>query len=648
MEDFADALTSARMEPLPAPRFPPNPCSGWGTYVTPRLIVMRPPAKFPAAWQSSAKTVRAYLDRTHGLANIRIWNLGMHADDYDRMYFEPDENRDGIDGMHQSVVAVESFGAPPTIDLLVAARLCRDVEKWLAGGASRVAVLHCWKGNVWTAIAACCVLSWIDRQRGEYRSPAAALDHVLDRMNQGDACPVATASATDNRLHRLGVPSLRRFSSYFGYLLSKVRPLSAPADGLRISRVIVNGVPPALASEVAVGKGGKWKTPSKEKDGGGGPAQWRLQVYSGGAQRPTSDAVARVMPRTRRDINNGCIIFAFDGAGALVDGEVTCSFARFTKTIAGGVYSESSEIVARASFWTGFIPTSVMVLRLPCAKIDLACFDDRFDDECFVDVVFSRGGGGVLPESEESESSTSTVASVAAAAAPVPSASSPPGLSEDKGAASRTVWSSFQQLRTPPPNPLVNLSRASTARSSYAEGAALPQTTTTTSASLFSQPQLQGAGKASSSSAFSDEKAALGPTDLDVFSASELEILLSMELDEPQPKPTGSAVPKGYPKAQAQQQQPKMQLMAPPSSAATPHPPLEPAGESEQELEQQPSFSLEAMEAFCAEAENDFGRIAAGAGTTPVKGSLVKQDSFDLEDMQAFLDNMTPDPSPRR
>ena len=310
MDDFADALSATLVEPR-SPRRPPNPCAGFGAYVAPRLIVLRPPAHYPATWQADAKRVRVYLAAAHGLANVRIWNLGGVANDYDRAFFEPEVNRnDGLDGSLESVVDVDGFARPPTFDLLVAAHVCSAIEQWLAGDPARVAVLHCWKGNVHTAVAASCALSWLDRGRGAHRTPVAALDHVRDVMSQPDACPILTASSTDNRLHRLGVPSLRRYLNYFGFLIDDVRPLSVPADGLRIARVIVNGVPPALARNSTAA--------AAETEGAGlarasdaGAQTWRLQIFSGGAQRPTAECVARVMARTRRDVNNGSIIFDF-------------------------------------------------------------------------------------------------------------------------------------------------------------------------------------------------------------------------------------------------------------------------------------------------------------------------------------------------
>ena len=132
------------------------------------------------------------------------------------------------------------------------------------------------------------------RGRGAHRTPVAALDHVRDVMEQPDACPILTASSTDNRLHRLGVPSLRRYLNYFGFLIDDVRPLSVPVDGLRIARVIVNGVPPALARNSAAADA---RGAGLERASESGAQTWRLQIFSGGAERPTAECVARVMAR---------------------------------------------------------------------------------------------------------------------------------------------------------------------------------------------------------------------------------------------------------------------------------------------------------------------------------------------------------------
>ena len=202
-------------------------------------------------------------------------------------------------------------------------------------------------------------------------------------------------------------------------------------------------------------------------------------------------------------MNNGSIIFDFvhrpeatqKERGALVNGEVTCVFSRFERGIERGVYSEASETIARASFWTGYVPTSVMVLRLPRAKLDLACFDDRFaENECFVDIVFSRGGGGVLGTTEEEEA--------AAQGATAEEATAVGAASVDEGKALRAVWSQFRALRA----------FGTSAR---------PSTSATPSFAPCSAP----------ARAASDANA-LGPTDLDVFSASELETLLGMSLDD--------------------------------------------------------------------------------------------------------------------
>ena len=197
-----------------------------------------------------------------------------------------------------------------------------------------------------------CFLAWVGE--ADFETPMQALQHI--------------AEVKRISMERLTIPSQRRYIQYFTNVMDGVKPRSDP---LVLRRMIINTVPSYSTGE----------------DGTGGCRPY-IQIFKNGKLLFTS---------TWRNAQDGTDIKSYypsDGSFAfqidcVVQGDVLIRCRHL---------SETGERVSmfRAAFHTGYIPCGIQ--RLTKAQMDGACHDDRFQQDFFVDLIFSpmdaHGGDG--------------------------------------------------------------------------------------------------------------------------------------------------------------------------------------------------------------------------------------------------------------
>lgn len=195
------------------------------TYVSRRVIVMGFPVfKAPKATRitrgNKGPLVAQCLAETHG-GHFMVWNLS--EDSYD-------------DSLFDNQVMEMRFPGHPAPPLGILFKMVTAMQSWLDADPENVAVIHCMTGRGRSVVAAACFLAWM----GEFHSPMEALNAVCERRGSS--------------LEAITIPSQRRYTSYFSFVLDGVKPRSTP---LVLRRVLVNGVPNVANFPGSSSAGGK-------------------------------------------------------------------------------------------------------------------------------------------------------------------------------------------------------------------------------------------------------------------------------------------------------------------------------------------------------------------------------------------------------
>ena len=123
------------------------------------------------------------------------------------------------------VLSVNFRGLPsPPLELIC--RLCLQIHQWLSRSPSNVVAIHCFPGLSRTAVLISCYLAW----SGKCIHPVDALLQVCAGLKiDVDNEPI--------------LPSQKRYLNYFFEYLTSDSPVPVPARSLKVSKLILNGVP---------------------------------------------------------------------------------------------------------------------------------------------------------------------------------------------------------------------------------------------------------------------------------------------------------------------------------------------------------------------------------------------------------------------
>jgi protein-tyrosine phosphatase len=305
------------------------------TYITENIISMSFPCDFSRTKGDQVgndiNLVAALMRKRHA-GHFMIWNISEEPYDYAKF--------------NEQVLEYKFPGHPaPPLGLLF--KICSSVESWLDADERNIAVVHCLTGKGRTAALMACVLTWI----GEFTSPMEALQYISERRK----------ISVDN----LTIPSQRRYIQYFSNMLDGVKPRSEP---LMLKRVIINNLP-VFGSDA--------------EDGGVEGCCPYVQLFKNGKLIAT--AAAQGDRSAGKDKMQLRWVKASDGSASFniecaVQGDL---LLRCRHVARSGVRVS----MFRCGFHTGYVPSGV--LRLTKAQLDGSSSDPRFDEDFFVDLIFS-------------------------------------------------------------------------------------------------------------------------------------------------------------------------------------------------------------------------------------------------------------------
>lgn len=318
-------------------------------YVTENIISMSFPCDFAKKTGTQVgndiNIVAAYLKRRHE-GKFMIWNISEEGYDYSKFADQ---------------VLEYKFPGHPSPPLGLLFKICTSVESWLDADEKNVAVIHCLTGKGRTAALVACVMTWI----GEFASPMEALQYIADRRKI--------------TVDHLTIPSQRRYIQYFSNMLDGVKPRSEP---LLLRRVIINCIP-VFGSDseheggnlgccpyVQLFKNGKLIATAAAQ--GDSPAG----AHAEGESTESGDGHGKMQLRWIKT-SDGSASFNVD---CPVQGDI---LLRCRHVARSGVRVS----MFRTGFHTGYVPSGV--LRLTKAQLDGSSTDPRFDEEFFVDLIFS-------------------------------------------------------------------------------------------------------------------------------------------------------------------------------------------------------------------------------------------------------------------
>lgn len=312
------------------------------TYVTENIISM----SFPCDFESGKGTqsgndidvVSVFLKKRHE-GRFMIWNISEEGYDY---------------GKFSDQVLEYKFPGHPSPPLGLLFKICTSVESWLDADERNVAIIHCLTGKGRTAALVACVMTWI----GEFSSPMEALQYMADRRKIS--------------VENLTIPSQRRYIQYFSNMLDGVKPRSEP---LLLRRVIINSIP-TFGSDTAGEKGNLGCCPY-------------VQLFKNGKLIATAaaqgDSTGSSTSSTANDKMQLRWIKASDGSASFnIDCPVQGDILLRCRHVASSGVRVS---MFRTAFHTGYVPSGV--LRLTKAQLDGSSTDPRFDEDFFVDLIFS-------------------------------------------------------------------------------------------------------------------------------------------------------------------------------------------------------------------------------------------------------------------
>ena len=326
------------------------------TYVTENIISMSFPCDFVSGKGTQTgndiDVVAAFLKKRHE-GRFMIWNISEESYDYSKFADQ---------------VLEYKFPGHPSPPLGLLFKICTSVESWLDADERNIAVIHCLTGKGRTAALMACIMAWI----GEFPSPMEALQYIADRRKLS--------------VDSLTIPSQRRYIQYFSNMLDGVKPRSEP---LLLRRVIINCIP-VFGSDsqgtdgnlgccpyVQLFKNGKLiATAAAQGDSSGHPSD---------PVDPSSESSHAPQKMQLRWIKSheGSASFNVD---CPVQGDI---LLRCRHVASSGVRVS----MFRTGFHTGYVPSGV--LRLTKAQLDGSSADPRFEEDFFVDLIFSP----ILPAS---------------------------------------------------------------------------------------------------------------------------------------------------------------------------------------------------------------------------------------------------------
>lgn len=341
-------------------------------YVTENVLTMSFPHDFSKKSVQGGNDINAaaaQLTKRHP-GHFMIWNISEEQYDYSKF---------------DDQVLEYKFPGHPSPPLGLVVKICTSVESWLDADEKNVAIIHCLTGKGRTTSLVACILSWM----GEFQSPSEALQYVADRRN------VSISSLT--------IPSQQRYIQYFSNMLDGVRPRSQPVV---LKRIIFHGIP-------IFGNQG-------DNDAGEGCCPY-LQLFKCGKLLASSFPVScsnKMMENTspdgksKNEVTPSCrwvlasedsLSFTFDGA---LQGDILLRCRHIDPSTGQRVS------MFRTAFHTGYLPQGV--LRLNKSQLDGATNDLRFDEEFFIDIIYSTAEDDValLTERKGSTSGENSVESL--------------------------------------------------------------------------------------------------------------------------------------------------------------------------------------------------------------------------------------------
>jgi tensin len=322
------------------------------TYVTENIMTMSFPCDFESGKGTQAgndiDVVAAFLKKRHE-GRFMIWNISEEGYDY---------------GKFADQVLEYKFPGHPSPPLGLLFKICTSVESWLDADERNIAVIHCLTGKGRTAALVACVMAWI----GEFQSPMEALQYIADRRKIS--------------VDFLTIPSQRRYIQYFSNMLDGVKPRSEP---LLLRRVIINCVPVF----------------GSDSDGEGGNLGCcpYIQLFKNGKLIATAAAQGDSHEATCNSADGSHAqqkmqlrwIKASEGSASFnIDCPVQGDILLRCRHVARSGVRVS---MFRTGFHTGYVPSGV--LRLTKAQLDGSSSDPRFEEDFFVDLIFSP----ILPAS---------------------------------------------------------------------------------------------------------------------------------------------------------------------------------------------------------------------------------------------------------
>jgi len=242
------------------------------------------------------------------------------------------------------VVAVNFHGLPvPPLKVLV--DLCISAQSWLETDPANVLILHGSDRYDGPALFLGCFMT----MQGLYDESSEALQ---------ESCKLLKISAEEDVS-----PSQRRYLTYFQRV---IQGKWQKCQRLCVLRTHLNTVP------------------RFEKEGGSVAFRPSLEIWCGGGLKYSSlgsgDEDFVTLPAEFCD-DDACVSFQLP-SDMYLDGDVMICIQH--------MHSDGTrELAVRFVFHTGCLPDGFQ-LQLAKSDLDCACFDDRFPDESFLDLIFER------------------------------------------------------------------------------------------------------------------------------------------------------------------------------------------------------------------------------------------------------------------
>eukprot|EP01138_Halocafeteria_seosinensis_P005583 gb/GECG01005706.1/.p1 GENE.gb/GECG01005706.1/~~gb/GECG01005706.1/.p1 ORF type:complete len:661 (+),score=112.01 gb/GECG01005706.1/:1-1983(+) len=353
------------------------------TYVIKNVIGMGFPStqstRIKAHPGMDSSIVADYLKHTHGDDHFMVWNLSEESYDY---------------SMFCNQVIEYSFKGHPAPPLGLLFKLVTSIESWLvADEANNVAVVHCMTGKGRTCVVLAALLTWMQR----FANPMRALEYVCTKRQLDP----------DTAIN----PSQKRYLQYFMYMYEGVKPRSEP---MVLRRVIMNGIPTFedVPQSTRVPMTQDEEDEEYQAEGTGSTkagCRPLLQIFRNGQLLFSS--AWKLKEEQQEEFGTSKLVWCSEEEGSMrfpvdlpLKGDALIRCRHITE-------SNKRVSMFRAALHIGYIPRQV--LRLSKMDVDMACNDNRFPDDFFLELVFepvqssnasTRGTNTVTPKTEGSDS----------------------------------------------------------------------------------------------------------------------------------------------------------------------------------------------------------------------------------------------------